>query len=90
MLLSIVSGTVFFCLNKFYLFFILKMRPGIQYSDLGFDGTSPAVIHKVSVEVDGQNYLGSGRSKKIARKLAAKSACTTLWNVVFIEQPEDS
>lgn len=66
------------------------MRPGIQYSDLGFDGTSPAVVHKVSVEVDGQSYLGSGRSKKIARKLAAKSACSTLWNVAFVEQAEDS
>lgn len=55
------------------------MRPQTQYIELGSEGTTPNVIHRIGVTVDGREFVGSARSKKAARKAAAIQAC----NVTF-------
>lgn len=62
------------------------MRPGTQYLELGSQGTTPNIVHAIGVTVDGQQYIGSGKSKKIARKEAARIACETLFKVKFEEE----
>lgn len=47
------------------------MRPCTQYSDLGSQGVTPNIMHTVGATVDGQNFIGQGRSKKEARKRVA-------------------
>ena len=47
------------------------MRPCTQYSDLGSQGVTPNIVHTVGATVDGQNFIGQGRSKKEARKKVA-------------------
>lgn len=47
------------------------MRPCTQYSDLGSVGMTPNIMHTVGATVDGQNFIGQGRSKKEARKKVA-------------------
>jgi hypothetical protein len=59
------------------------MRPGIQYQELGSEGTTPNVVHAIGVTVDEQQFIGSGKSKKIARKEAARHACEALFQVKF-------
>lgn len=64
------------------------MRPLTQYIELGSEGTTPNIIHRVGVEVDGTQFVGEGRSKKMARKAAATQACNTLFNCQFeLEAP---
>lgn len=60
-----------------------QMRPGTQYQDLGSQGTVPNVIHCVGVTVDGKQFIGNGKAKKIARKEAARFACQELFDVTF-------
>lgn len=62
---------------------LAQMRPGIQYQDLGFQGTTPNVIHCMGVTVDGKKFIGNGKSKKVARREAAQFACQEIFNVVF-------
>lgn len=62
---------------------LAQMRPGIQYQDLGSQGTTPNVIHCMGVTVDGKQYIGNGKSKKFARREAARFACQEIFNVVF-------
>uniref|UniRef100_A0A336LVX2 CSON001516 protein n=1 Tax=Culicoides sonorensis TaxID=179676 RepID=A0A336LVX2_CULSO len=59
------------------------MRPGTQYVELGSQGSTPNIIHAIGVTVDGQQYIGSGKSKKIARKEAARIACETIFKMKF-------
>lgn len=47
------------------------MRPCTQYSDLGSQGVTPNIQHTVGATVDGDNFIGQGRSKKEARKRVA-------------------
>ncbi|XP_070498556.1 double-stranded RNA-specific editase 1-like [Chironomus tepperi] len=47
------------------------MRPCTQYSDLGSQGVTPNILHTVGCTVDGQSFIGQGRSKKEARKRVA-------------------
>lgn len=56
------------------------MRPTTQYIELGSEGTTPNIIHRVGVEVDGTQFIGEGRSKKLARKAASTQACNTLFD----------
>lgn len=44
------------------------MRPCTQYQDLGSQGVTPNIVHTVGCTVDGQSFIGQGRSKKEARK----------------------
>jgi len=60
-----------------------QMRPGTQYQDLGSQGTVPNVIHCMGVTVDTKQFIGNGKSKKIARKEAARFACQELFGVTF-------
>lgn len=62
---------------------LAQMRPGIQYQELGSQGTAPNVIHCMGVTVDGKQYIGNGKSKKIARREAARFACQEIFEVVF-------
>lgn len=62
---------------------LAQMRPGITYQDLACQGTTPNVIHCMGVTVDGKQFIGNGKSKKIARREAARFACQELFNVVF-------
>lgn len=64
------------------------MRPGILYNSLGVEGMSPNVVHKYGLNVDGQVFIGEGKSKKTARKAVAESANRQLFNVNFIEKVE--
>lgn len=47
------------------------MRPCTQYNDLGSQGITPTIMHTVGATVDGQSFIGQGRSKKEARKRVA-------------------
>lgn len=49
----------------------LFRRPCTQYSDLGSQGQTPNIMHTVGCTLDGQNFIGQGRSKKEARKKVA-------------------
>lgn len=48
-----------------------QMRPCTQYADLGSVGMTPNIMHTVGATVDGQEFIGQGRSKKEARKRVA-------------------
>ncbi|XP_063703410.1 double-stranded RNA-specific editase 1 [Culicoides brevitarsis] len=66
------------------------MRPGTQYTELGSQGITPNIFHAIGVTVDGQQYIGSGKSKKIARKEAARSACEAIFKVKFEDESEQA
>lgn len=59
------------------------MRPGTKYVDLGAEGKSPAIVHSVGVEVDGRQFVGRAKNKKLARKLAARDACNALFSTQY-------
>lgn len=63
--------------------FSTQMRPGVKYVDLGSEGKTPNLLHRVGVDIDSIKYIGSGTSKKLARKNAAVKACNTLFNVGY-------
>lgn len=56
------------------------MRPCTQYNDLGSQGITPNIMHTVGATVDGQSFIGQGRSKKEARKRIATSILQKLFN----------
>ncbi|XP_017853173.1 double-stranded RNA-specific editase 1 isoform X2 [Drosophila busckii] len=62
------------------------MRPGLSYVDHGAYGDKPNVLQRLGVTVDGEEYIASGRSKKIARRNVAVSVCNTLFDTDFIYQ----
>jgi hypothetical protein len=55
------------------------MRPGTTYIDLGHEGMSPSILHKVGTTVDNQQFIGEARSKKEARKKVATQALKKLF-----------
>lgn len=59
------------------------MRPGTKYIDLGNEGKSPNISHKIGVDVDGAHFIGCAKNKKLARKLAARDACNTLFGTQY-------
>lgn len=59
------------------------MRPSTQYVELGTEGVTPNITHRVGVTVNGQQFVGAARSKKLARKAAAIDACNTLFKTNF-------
>ncbi|KAK3865949.1 hypothetical protein Pcinc_020765 [Petrolisthes cinctipes] len=50
-----------------------ELRPGLLYKTLAMDGPSHAPVFTVSVELNGQVYQGTGRSKKQAKHAAAEA-----------------
>lgn len=59
------------------------MRPGVTYNDLGVTGEKPNTIQTLGVLVDDQKFVGTGRSKKVARRNAAVNVCNTLFGTNF-------
>ena len=57
-----------------------QMRPGTQFTDLGSEGITPNILHRVGVTVDGERFIGEGRSKKDARKRAAAQILIKLFD----------
>jgi hypothetical protein len=56
------------------------MRPCTTYSDLGSVGVTPNINHTVGATVDGENFMGTGRSKKEARKRVATDILKKLFD----------
>ncbi|XP_053677751.1 double-stranded RNA-specific editase B2-like [Anopheles nili] len=61
------------------------MRPQVLYEDLGCSNDQTNREFSVGINVDGQQFVGKDRSKKLARKAAAIDACKTLFGVQFAE-----
>ncbi|KAL3278820.1 hypothetical protein HHI36_016340 [Cryptolaemus montrouzieri] len=61
-----------------------ELRSGLKYNVLEQHGPSHAPTFKVSVDVDGQTYIGTGRSKKLAKCAAAEEALKS-----FIQLPNN-
>lgn len=55
------------------------MRPGTQYVDLGSEGVTPNICHKVGTTVDNRQFIDQARSKKEARKRVATLALKELF-----------
>lgn len=62
---------------------LCMMRPNTKYVDLGSEGKSPDITHRVGIEVDGRNFVGVAKSKKLARKIAARDACNTFFDTKY-------
>jgi len=62
------------------------MRPNTQYVDLGSEGTTPNVVHRFGVTVDGKSFVGHDRTKKLARKAAATAACNSCFGTKFQQE----
>lgn len=62
------------------------MRPGIIYVETGSCGEKPNVMQNLSVTVDDQEFTGTGRSKKVARRNVAVNVCNTLFSTNFDEE----
>lgn len=56
------------------------MRPGTQYVDLGSEGITPNISHKVGTTVDNRQFIDQARSKKEARKRVAATVLRALFN----------
>ncbi|XP_045134277.1 double-stranded RNA-specific editase 1-like isoform X2 [Portunus trituberculatus] len=50
-----------------------ELRPGLVYKTMAMDGPSHAPVFTVTVELNGQVYEGTGRSKKLAKHAAAEA-----------------
>lgn len=48
-----------------------ELKPGIEYKVVGQDGPVHMPTFKISVELDGNTFIGEGRSKKQAKQSAA-------------------
>ncbi|KAM7347560.1 DISCO Interacting Protein 1 isoform 2-T2 [Cochliomyia hominivorax] len=59
------------------------MRPGVNYVDKGAIGEKPNVLQTLGVTVDDQEFVATGRSKKLARRNVAALACNTLFNTNY-------
>lgn len=62
---------------------LCMMRPAARYVDLGSDGKSPTIVHRVGIDVDGKQFIGVAKNKKQARKNAAREACNTLFGTNY-------
>ncbi|CAD7091300.1 unnamed protein product [Hermetia illucens] len=62
------------------------MRPGIQFTYLGGEGQPPNTKQRVGVCVDGENFIGEGRSQKLARRNASVDACNKLFNTNYTKE----
>jgi len=57
---------------------INEMRPGLEYKLVSQTGPVHCPIFTMSVEMDGQEVFGQGRSKKLAKQAAAEAALRTI------------
>lgn len=69
-----------------------ELRPSLKYNIIETTGPGHAPIFKISVEVDGQEYIGVGGSKKAAKckaaELALKSFIQFPNNCKVVQRPE--
>lgn len=69
-----------------------ELRPSLKYNIVETTGPGHAPIFKISVEVDGQEYIGVGGSKKAAKckaaELALKSFIQFPNNCKVVQRPE--
>lgn len=59
------------------------MIPNAKYTNLGLEGKWPHIMYRSLVEVDGWQYHGCGRNKKMARRNAAAEACNFHFHTSF-------
>ncbi|GBP66411.1 hypothetical protein EVAR_88745_1 [Eumeta japonica] len=60
------------------------MRQNLEYRELAIEGDKPQnMLFTMGIEVDGRLFVGKASNKKEARRLAAKAACETLFEVSF-------
>lgn len=64
-----------------------EIRPGVKYDYISESGDSHAKVFVMSVEVDGETFHGSGRSKRIAKSRAAQAALQKHFNLEFTTTP---
>lgn len=67
---------------------LCMMRPAARYVDLGSDGKSPGIVHRVGIDVDGKQFIGVAKNKKQARKNAAREACNTLFGTNYPKEEQ--
>lgn len=60
------------------------MRPSLQFVDLGTEGTTPKVFHRVGVTFNEEQFFGIGRSKKLARRAVSIDVCNKFFNTTFV------
>jgi len=69
---------------------LCMMRPGLTYTEGGVIGEKPNILQVVKVVVDGNEYIGYGRSKKSARRNVAVAVCNALFSTNFVkEEPSE-
>ncbi|XP_052741554.1 double-stranded RNA-specific editase 1 isoform X2 [Bicyclus anynana] len=62
------------------------MRPQLEYRELSVEGDRPQnMMFTMGIDVDGTTFMGKATNKKEARKMAARAACTALFDVTFNE-----
>lgn len=65
------------------------MRPRLTYTDCGKTGDSLNPSQTVKVVVDDREFIGVGRSKKVARKNVAIAVCNSLFGTNFQLTPQE-
>lgn len=60
-----------------------ELHPGLNYILTAENSTIPTQRFKMSVEVNGKTYEGTGQNKKLAKAAAARAVLCTLYNVSF-------
>lgn len=63
-----------------------QMRPGSYYEEVCKSGNPPNVKFTFRCVVDGQNFSGTGTSKKVARKHAAYAACQAVLEIKYSQE----
>lgn len=66
-----------------------QMRPGVTYNEVSRVGNPPNTMFTLATEIDGQEFVGTAKNKKDAKKIAAKAALQTLFNLVYPEEKEE-
>lgn len=62
---------------------INQMYPQAIFDELETIGNPPNVQFKIQCTIEGKNFIGTGPSKKVAKKLAAYAACHTLLGIAY-------
>lgn len=63
-----------------------RMLPGLTYYEISRIGNPPTTTFTLGVKTNGQEFTGSAKNKKDAKKLAAKAALLGLYNVNYPEE----
>ncbi|XP_014211949.1 uncharacterized protein DDB_G0285291 isoform X2 [Copidosoma floridanum] len=67
-----------------------QMKPGLIYTEVNRVGNPPNITFTLGVEIDGQEYTGTAKNKKDAKKFAAKAALHALYSLVYPEEAQSS